>query len=72
MARTLIEGAMSRLEFEYLIGRASGIERRRETHTLLFTQSQMEAAFAEAGLAVNRKPAALRTRGLYVAMSEEV
>jgi SAM-dependent methyltransferase len=68
MARTLVEGTMSRLEFEYMIGRSTGIERRRETHTLaLFTQAQMEAAFSEAGLAVTRKPAALRTRGLYVA-----
>lgn len=51
MGRTLLEGSMSRLEFEYLIGRSSGIERRRETHTLsLFTQTQMEAAFAEAVL----------------------
>jgi SAM-dependent methyltransferase len=71
MSRTLVEGTTSRLEFEYLIGRAAGIERRRETHTLaLFTQSQMEAAFAEAGLTVTRKPAALRTRGLYVARTE--
>lgn len=68
MSRTLIEGTTSRLEFEYLIGRSSGIERRRETHTLsLFTQSQMEAAFAAAHLSVTRKPAILRTRGLYIA-----
>lgn len=68
MSRTLVEGAVSRLEFEYLIGRPSGIERRSEEHTLgLFTQGQMEAAFAAAGLAVERQPEALRTRGLYVA-----
>lgn len=68
MSRTLVEGTTSRLEFEYLIGRSSGIERRRETHTLtLFTQSQMEAAFASAGLTVTRQPAVLRTRGLYLA-----
>jgi dTDP-3-amino-3,4,6-trideoxy-alpha-D-glucopyranose N,N-dimethyltransferase len=71
MSRTLIEGTTSRLEFEYLIGRSSGIERRRETHTLsLFTQAQMEAAFAAAHLSVTRKPAVLRTRGLYIAQSE--
>jgi SAM-dependent methyltransferase len=73
MSRTLVEGTVSRMEFEYLIGRPAGIERRRETHSLsLFTQSQMEAAFTEAGLAVTRKPAALRTRGLYVAQSEKI
>lgn len=72
MSRTLVEGTVSRMEFEYLIGRPSGIERRRETHSLsLFTQPQMEAAFTEAGLAVTRKPAALRTRGLYVAQTEK-
>lgn len=70
MSRTLIEGTISRLEFEYLIGRSSGIERRRETHTLtLFTQSQMETAFVAADLQVRRMPAALRMRGLYVAHS---
>lgn len=68
MSRTLIEGTTSRLEFEYLIGRSTGIERLREAHTLsLFTQSQMEAAFSAAGLAATRKPEALRTRGLYLA-----
>jgi SAM-dependent methyltransferase len=73
MSRTLIEGASSILEFEYLIGRSSGIERRRETHTLsLFTQLQMEAAFAAAGLSVTRLPAALRMRGLYIAQAEPV
>lgn len=71
MSRTLIDGTTSRLEFEYLIGRSSGIERRRETHTLsLFTQSQIEGAFAAAHLRVTRKPEVLRTRGLYIAQSE--
>jgi hypothetical protein len=70
MSRTLIDGTTSRLEFEYLIGRSTGIVRRRETHTLsLFTQSQMEAAFAAADLRVTREPEVLRTRGLYIAQS---
>ena len=68
MSRTLIEGVESRLECEYLIGRTTGIERRSEVHTLgLFTQAQMESAFAAAGLLVERLPHVLRTRGLYVA-----
>jgi hypothetical protein len=68
MSRTLVEGSVSRLEFEYLIGRSAGIERRSEVHTLgLFTQSQVEAAFAAVGLPVERKAEALRMRGLYVA-----
>lgn len=67
MSRTVVDGAISRLEFEYLIGTAAGIERRREAHELgLFTQAQVEAAFGETGLRVERKPEALRMRGLYV------
>jgi SAM-dependent methyltransferase len=67
MSRTLIEGRTSILEFEYLIGRSTGIERRCEVHHLtLFTQAEMEAAFTAAGLTVEHKPEVLRTRGLYV------
>lgn len=67
MSRTLIEGAVSRLEFEYLIGTPDGIERRSECHSLgLFAREQMESAFAEAGLAVQWQDAALRRRGAYV------
>jgi hypothetical protein len=50
MSRTLIEGSVSRLEFEYLIGTSAGIERRSESHSLgLFTREQMEAAFTRQG-----------------------
>ena len=67
MSRTVIEGTVSRLEFEYLIGTPDGMERRSEAHELgLFTQAQMEAAFRNAGLTVERLPEALRMRGLYV------
>jgi dTDP-3-amino-3,4,6-trideoxy-alpha-D-glucopyranose N,N-dimethyltransferase len=67
MSRNVIEGSISRLEFEYLIGTPEGIEHRSETHDLgLFTQGQMESAFGQAGLAVERLPKMLRTRGVYV------
>lgn len=67
MARTLIRNSISRLEFEYLIGSAAGIERRSEIHELgLFTQAQTEAAFRDAGLIVERRPKVLRTRGIYI------
>jgi SAM-dependent methyltransferase len=67
MSRTVIEGSVSRLEFEYLIGTPDGMERRSEVHELgLFTQAQMEAAFRNARLTVERRPEALRTRGLYI------
>jgi SAM-dependent methyltransferase len=67
MSRNVIEGRVSTLEFEYLVGTSAGIERRSEVHELgLFTQDQMEAAFRAAGLSVERKPEMLRTRGIYV------
>ena len=67
VSRTVLIGANSRIEFEYLVGRASGIERLSEVHILsLFTQQQMEAAFSAAGFRVERKPRALLTRGIYV------
>lgn len=67
MSRTVLEGAISRLEFEYLIGTADGLERRSEVHDLgLFTQRQMERAFAAADLDVQRRPEAHGTRGVYV------
>lgn len=67
MQRTLIDGPISHLEFEYLIGSAEGIERRSERHDLgLFTREQMEAAFRAAGLSVQWRDAALRRRGAYV------
>lgn len=67
VSRTVVDGALSRLEFEYVIGTADGLERRSEVHELgLFTQAQMEAAFTAAGLAVRREPEAWGTRGVYV------
>lgn len=72
MSRTLVEGRVSILEFEYLIGRSVGIERRSEVHRLrLFTQGEVEAAFNAAGLAVERKPKVLRTRGLYIGQARK-
>jgi SAM-dependent methyltransferase len=67
VSRTPVEGSISRLEFEYLIGTAAGIEARSELHTLgLFTRSEMEAAFTGAGLSVEWREAQLRRRGAYV------
>ncbi|MEP7002091.1 MAG: class I SAM-dependent methyltransferase [bacterium] len=67
MQRTSIDGSISHLDFEYLIGSPLGIERRSERHSLgLFTREQMEAAFHGAGLTVQWREAALRRRGAYV------
>ena len=72
MSRNVIDGSISRLEIEYLIGTAEGIERRSETHELgLFTQGQMESAFQQAGLNVERLPKVLRARGIYLGKQVE-
>ena len=68
MSRTLLAEGVSTLEFEYLVARPDGIERRSEIHELgLFTQEQMEAAFESAGLSPTLVPGEPRKRGLYVA-----
>lgn len=73
MSRTVIDGALSRLDFEYLVGTPAGIERRSETHELgLFDQARMEEAFRRAGLVVERHEEALRTRGVYVGVADAV
>lgn len=67
MSRTVIEGSVSTLEFEYLVGTSTGIERRSERHRLgLFTEAEMVSAFSAAGLDVERIPKTLRMRGVYV------
>jgi SAM-dependent methyltransferase len=71
MQRTLLDGDVSHLEFEYLIGTGDGFERRAERHTLgLFTRQQMEAAYRNAGLSVAWRDAGLRRRGAYVGQLE--
>jgi SAM-dependent methyltransferase len=68
MSRTRIDGSVSHLEFEYLIGTAAGITRHSERHALgLFSRAQMEAAFVTAGLPVEYDQEGPSGRGLYVA-----
>lgn len=68
MSHTAIEGAVSRLHFEYLIGSAAGLRRAAERHELgLFTRDQMEGAFAAAGMAATFDERGPTGRGLYVA-----
>ena len=70
MSQTFIEGNVSRLAFEYLIGTSAGIERRKEQHELgLFTEAEMFDAFRAAGLSVEWRDAPLRRRGVYVGRS---
>lgn len=67
MARTLLHEKRSILEFEYLVARATGIERFSERHELgLFTRQDMEAAFQQAGLSITFDREGLTGRGLYI------
>ena len=68
MSRTSIRGNISRLEFEYLVGREEGIEHLSEVHELgLFPGGLMEDAFRQGGLEVSHDPEGLMGRGLYIA-----
>jgi SAM-dependent methyltransferase len=69
MTHTEIDGRVSRLHFEYLLGARTGLTRLRETHELgLFTQDEMMDAFRHAGLAhVELDIVGPTGRGLYVA-----
>ena len=62
-----IEGRVSVLDFEYLIGRPGGLSRAAEHHELgLFTHAEMRAAMEDAGLRVSHDPKGISGRGVYV------
>lgn len=62
-----VEGRVSVLNFEYLIGRADGITRAAERHELgLFTHPEMRAAMEDAGLRVSHDAEGLSGRGVYI------
>ena len=70
MGHTQVDGRISRIHFEYLIGRPTGIEHASEIHELgLFTNEEMLACFHAAGLSAAYDPAGLSNRGLYLARS---
>jgi SAM-dependent methyltransferase len=67
VSRTTVHDDISRLDFEYLVARATGIERLSETHELgLFSRTLMMSAFRRAGLRVTRDEAGIMGRGLYI------
>lgn len=67
MARVETEGRMSRIHFEYLIGRTRGIERASEVHELgLFTTEEMLDSFDRSGLEVIHDPRGVDGRGLFL------
>lgn len=68
MSHSDVDGTVSQITFEYLIGRSDGIRRVQETHELgLFTREQMEACFKAAGLHVRYDDTGPSGRGLFVA-----
>jgi SAM-dependent methyltransferase len=70
MSHCEVDGRLSRLRFEYLIGRADGIERASEVHELgLFTPDELGDCFREAGLGVTYDPQGIDGRGLYLAQA---
>jgi SAM-dependent methyltransferase len=69
MTHNEVDGKVSRLQFEYLVGDADGIRRMRETHELgLFTESEMLQAFNDAGLEASFDPEGTSGRGMYRAV----
>ena len=71
MSHVEIDGRLSRLRFEYLIGRPTGIEHLSEVHELgLFTVEEMLVCFRQAGLSVDYYPNGPSGRGLYLARIE--
>jgi SAM-dependent methyltransferase len=67
-SRTEIDGALSRLLFEYEIDHHGVVRRVSEVHELgLFTTEEMMQAFGEAGLDVDHDPEGLTGRGLFIA-----
>lgn len=68
MSHAQVEDRLSRLHFEYLIGRAEGIRHEVEVHELgLFTTEEMLDCFRGAGLRVTHDPKGPSGRGLFLA-----
>jgi SAM-dependent methyltransferase len=68
MATSQVNGRISTLIFEYLIGHEGEIVHRSETHELgLFTAQEMSTCFTDAGLKADYDESGLTGRGLYCA-----
>jgi hypothetical protein len=67
MSRTTLRDGLSVLDFEYLIGKPEGIQRRSEVHELgLFSAESMRSAMSAAGLEVEVDSEGLMRRGAYI------
>jgi hypothetical protein len=68
MSHIEVESRLSRIRFEYLIGRPAGIEHAVEIHELgLFTTEELLGCFRDAGLNATHDPKGPCNRGLFVA-----
>ncbi|MEP6765991.1 MAG: class I SAM-dependent methyltransferase, partial [Gemmatimonadaceae bacterium] len=68
MGTSTVDGKISRLQLEYMIGTPGAIKRASETHELgLFTVDEMTSCFVNAGMNANYDPEGPSGRGLYVA-----
>jgi len=68
MSHMEVDGRISRLRFEYLVGRPEGIEHAAEVHELgLLTTEEMARCFRDAGLEPEYDAAGPSGRGLFVA-----
>ena len=68
MSHIEVEDRLSRLRFEYLVGRPTGIEHAVELHELgLFTTGELLECFREAGLQATHDPDGPYGRGLFLA-----
>lgn len=62
------EGNLSRVRFQYLVARSTGVEHLQEDHELaLYTGDEMLSFFHQAGLTVTHDPKGIFGRGLYTA-----
>lgn len=67
MAFTEVEGRLSTIHFEFLIGTTGRIQREQEIHELgLFTREEMQRCFEAAGLPVEYNEKGPSGRGLYL------
>lgn len=68
MSHVEVDDRLSRIRFEYLIGRREGIEHATEIHELgLFTTDEMMHCFTGAGLSATHDVQGLDGRGLFIA-----
>lgn len=72
MGCSTLKKKVSKLSFEYLVGRPGGVERHSEIHELgLFTTAEMTGSFRKNGFNVDYHPTGLAGRGMYIAREPE-